>query len=477
MPVLEIDYCPFPYQVEMHEHPARFKVIVGGRRVGKSRMALQELVRHCLEGPDRHGWWVGPTHAMAREVGFEEFRVNYEVLKPAILGVNEALGRVRFKNGSNLYFKGADSERSLRGRGLTFVVVDEAAFVQEEVWTRALQPALADKKGKALLVSTPNGRGNWLYEMACYAASEQSGNLWAYWHWPTMMNPLIDDEELEMNRGSVSEIDFRQEFLAEFVTRGGYVYEEFSEENILRVEPGGLLSPNGHEHDIYLGMDFGFANPCAICFMAVDHKTEVVTQFDEIYKSHMLIDEVEHRILQTLRNHRLRPEDVRAVYTDPAGNAEELQQGVSPVDFLRMSPNRWKVINKKSLIAPGLALVRSFVRASTGQRRLFITSNCVETIRSMRGYSYDKSERSDVVREEALKDGVHDHACDAVRYFFVNRFDHAKWVADRPEQRDYSGNIATARVVMKHCSRCKRQYPSKTPKNAPPFLCRECCEL
>jgi phage terminase large subunit len=476
MPTIEIDYAPFGYQQLLHDHPARFKIVVGGRRVGKSRMAMHELLRHCLSAPNRLGWWIGPTHAMAREVGFEEFRSVADTLQPAIQGINEALGRVRFRNGSQIYFKGADSERSLRGRGLTFCVVDEAAFCTEETWTRALMPALADRKGQALLVSTPNGRGNWLYGMYCYAMSPESRGLWAAWHWPTMMNPLMTPDELEMLRGSVSAIDYRQEFLAEFVSRGGYVYEDFCEENIVRSAPGERLSPSPHEYDIFLGIDFGFANPAAVCFMAVDRETDEVTQFDEIYRSHLPIEEIEAHILATLKRHDLRPEDVRHIYTDPAGNADELESGVSPVDYLRMSRYRWHVANKKSLIAPGLALVRGFIRTATGNRRFFVTSNCVETIRSLRGYSYDKRETSEIVKEEALKDGVHDHMADAIRYFFIGRFDQAKYVAYSPEQSDYSGKSQVRRVMFKRCNRCKRQYSSHTPKGVPPHLCRACLE-
>lgn len=475
MPVIELDYAPFDYQVDLHTNAARFKVVVGGRRVGKSKMALQELIRHCLGGPNRTAWWVGPTHTLAREVGYDEFRLYQEALKPAIASVNEALGRVRFKNGSTLYFKGADAERSLRGRGLTMVVVDEAAFVKESVWTQALMPALADKKGQALLVSTPNGRGNWLYKIASHALSSTDG-LWGYWHWPSMLNPVMTPEEMEIQRAGKSDIDFRQEFLAEFVTRGGYVYDEFNDENVIFAPPGEISSPSAHDHQIFLGMDFGYANPAAVCFMAVDMQTDEVIQFDEVYGARMRINEIEAHVVAKLQMHGLRPEDVKAVYCDPAGNAEDLQQGISPVDFLRMSPYRWKVVNKKSEIAPGLALVRSFIRTSDGRRHFFVTNNCVKTIESLQGYSYDKREGSEVIREEALKDGKHDHMCDAIRYFFVNRFNQVKWVAETPEQSKYSGDDVVRKVVMKRCARCRAYFPSRQPKNMPPFECRGCLE-
>jgi hypothetical protein len=477
LPVVELDYAPFAYQQELHLSTARFTVIAGGRRVGKSKMALQELIKCCLTKPGSHCWWVAPTISMAREIGWEEFRESFmQDLGPALQSTNEALGRVRFRNGSTIYFKGSDSERSLRGRGLNYVVVDEAAFVAEEAWTQSLLPALADQKGRALLISTPNGR-NWFWKMCNFAYLDRTG-MYRYFHWPSFLNPLMDAAEMELMRSSVSEQDFRQEFLAEFVTRGGAVYSDFGEENIIKVPYGQLLSPNPHNYDIYLGIDFGYANPAAVCFMAVDHTTEEVTQFDELYVTRAKIDVIEHMIVEKLQNHGMLPENVRYVYVDPAGNAEDLQMGISPVDFLRQSPFRWRVINKKSLIAPGLALVRSFVRASSGLRRYFVTSNCGETIRSLQGYTYSKKVGSELVKEEPEKDGLHDHMCDAIRYFFVNRFDQAKYVADMPDQANYSQDHKTWRqMTMKRCSRCKNQYPSRTPRGVPPNICKRCCEL
>src|SRR4051812_33019227 len=190
--MIELDYAPYDYQEAVHISPMRFNLIVGGRRVGKSKMALMELVKHCLTTPKAMAWWVAPTITMAREVGWEEFKDYADTLSPAIADKHETLLRVRFKNGSQIYFKGADNERSLRGRGLTYLVIDEAAFVEPEVWTRALRPALSDKRGKVLLISTPNGR-NWFYQQAAYA---NASDTWGYEHWPTWMNPLIGQDEL-----------------------------------------------------------------------------------------------------------------------------------------------------------------------------------------------------------------------------------------------------------------------------------------
>lgn len=465
--MIELNYKPYEYQQEFHDSPARFHLIVGGRRVGKSRMALMELIRHCIDTPKAHAWWVAPTIAMAREVGWEEFKELADDLGPVIESIHETLLRVRFINGSVLYFKGADNESSLRGRGLTYLVLDEAAFIDEDAWKRALRPALADRGGKCLLISTPNGR-NWFYSQASFAHSNAS---WEYAHWPTWMNPLISERELQEAAATISEQDFRQEFLAEFVTKEGMVYDGFSEENI--IEPG---IPSIHDFEVYLGVDFGYANPSAICFMAVDREEDKVIQFAEVYEARRSIDELQDLILLTLKEFNLNPGHVKAIFTDPAGNAEELSSGISPVDFLRQSPFNWTVINKGSDIASGVALVRSYIKAKDGTRRFFVTSNNRETIRSLTGYTYSRATtKHETIKEEPLKDGIHDHMCDAIRYFFVNAFDHSSWLADRPQQYNYGMDMkAKTRPVQKRCQLCKRKFFSRTPVHEPPFTCRDC---
>lgn len=462
MPTIEIGYLPYDYQRTIHNSSKRFHLIVGGRRVGKSKMALMELIKHCITTPHAEAWWVAPTFPMAREIGWAEFKDFEDELEPAIKDSHETLLRVRFKNGASLHFKGADSERSLRGRGLTYLVLDEAAFIDPLVWTRALYPALTDKKGKALLVSTPNGR-NWFYELLHYAEEDPR---WEVHQWPTAMNPLITEEELEQSRSLVSEMDFRQEFLAEFVTREGMVYDNFGDHNIIEeIEID-------HTWTIYLGVDFGYANPTAVGFFAVDPAGSVV-QFAEVYGARLDIYQLDEAIQLKLAEHNLTQDHVQYIYTDPAGNAAEMTGGISPVDALRKMG--WRVENKGSEIAPGLALVRSYIKSANGDVRFFVTKNCKEAIRSLFGYTYEKRSRhNQTIKEDAAKDGIHDHMCDAIRYFFVNKFATNRYFGEVPEEFDYSPQKTAPKLGMKRCSDCHSKFPSRTPEGKPPFKCKRC---
>ncbi len=470
---LEIDYEPFPYQEELHVDDRRFKTVVGGRRVGKSQVALQEAIVHCLTTPNALCWWVGPTYRDAKEVGFEMFMEYAEQLKPALTGIHHTNLYITFINGAKLYFKGSDKPDSLRGRGLTFVVLDEAAFCKEEVWTKVLRPALSDRKGRALFPSTPNGR-NWYYFLHKRAAapSTQSRWSWSAYHWPTALNPIIGPEEIEDAKNNLSDLDFRQEYMAEFITRAGMIYDDFKQDNIID-SFNEEVPPTQYTHTFFIGMDFGYANPTAACLMAIDNKTEKVYQIDELYVVRTPIEKISTQLQQMIGRHGLKMGDIRFIYSDPAGNADEISSGISPVDYLR--GRGWRVDNKGSEVAPGLALVRSYILNASGKRRFFVHKRCKETIKSIYGYTYKLGIRGAPL-EEPDKDGVHDHACDAVRYFFVNRFDHAKYFWSDLEQKPYSGDNSTKSRIMKRCGTCRLPFISRTPKHAPPFLCKECTD-
>ena len=157
-------------------------------------------------------WWVAPTYGMASEV-WRTLRVAAE---DGWREKREVERRLVLPTGGSITVKSADNPDSLRGAGLDGVVLDEAALLQPEVWTHVLRPALSDKQGWALLLTTPRGQANWIHDL--WLGAEDS-NEWARWQMPTAMNPHIPPQELEAARASLGSHVFRQEYLAEFVQR------------------------------------------------------------------------------------------------------------------------------------------------------------------------------------------------------------------------------------------------------------------
>ena len=306
-----IPYKPHQYQIDFHNDKSRFRIVAGGRRVGKTKCCIQEALIHCISTQNALCWWVAPTYKEAKEIGWDELQTFIDIIRPAVKFVHHTQLKITFTNGSEMYFKGGDNPDALRGRGLSMLVGDEAAFLKDNIWGTVLRPALSDRKGRAILISTPNGF-NWFSKLF------KEDNSWKAYHWITSMNPLIGEEEMEDVKKEISDVDYRQEYLAEFITRAGRVYSDFNELNILTDH----IVPSDEKWEIYMGMDFGFANPTAIVFMAYDSLTcNKVVQFDELYVERTQLEDIITMIYDKLVLHGLKVDGVKALYTDPAGNA------------------------------------------------------------------------------------------------------------------------------------------------------------
>lgn len=203
-------------QKEVYDSSARFRVLAAGRRWGKTRLGVSECVEVGLKGG--RAWWVAPTYPLANE-GWRPLRLIGQTIPSAkILEVDK---EVRLPGGGLVQVRSADEAARLRGAGLDFVVVDEAAFCKEETWTEALRPALTDKLGRALIISTPKG-GNWFRDLWEKAGSRED---WARWQYPTTSNPFIPPGEVDSAARELPSLVWRQEYLAEFVDAEGARYK------------------------------------------------------------------------------------------------------------------------------------------------------------------------------------------------------------------------------------------------------------
>ena len=222
-----IDAQPHPGQLEVHNSDARFKVLSAGRRWGKTRLGVNE----CLDTASKGGraWWVSPSYKTS-EVGWRPLRQIARKIPNAEVRLVDRM--VTLPGGGFVAVRSADNPDSLRGEGLDFVVMDECAFMQREAWTEAIRPALSDRLGKALFISTPKGR-NWFWESYQRGINGEEG--WQSWTFPTVNNPYIQASEVEAAKRDLPEIIYRQEYLAEFVDDQGGVFR--------RVQEAAVLSP------------------------------------------------------------------------------------------------------------------------------------------------------------------------------------------------------------------------------------------
>ena len=134
---------------------------------------------------------------------------------------------VTFPGGGTVQVRSADDPDSLRGEGLDFCVMDECAFMKEDAWTHAIRPALSDRQGRAMFISTPKGRG-WFWSLY-QRGNDPNYDEYSSWHFPTSDNPFIDDDEIEAARATLPSLIYRQEYLAEFIEDGGGTFRRIVE--------------------------------------------------------------------------------------------------------------------------------------------------------------------------------------------------------------------------------------------------------
>ena len=210
-----------PWQQSVWDSKARFKVVAAGRRTGKSRLAAYLLIFYGLQVKSGHVFYVAPTQGQARDIMWQAL---LEVGHPVIKSSHINNLQITLINGATISLKGADRPETMRGVSLKYLVMDEYADMKPEVWEQILRPALADQKGGALFIGTPMGR-NHFYDLYTYA-DVGGDNTYEGWHFTSYDNPMLDPEEINVAKKSMSSYAFRQEFMASFEAMGSDIFKE-----------------------------------------------------------------------------------------------------------------------------------------------------------------------------------------------------------------------------------------------------------
>jgi len=264
LPTIQIDVKPHPGQTEVHNHPARFKVLAAGRRWGKTRLGVNECLQVAAHGG--RAWWIAPNYKMS-EVGWRPLRRIGAKIGAEIRKVDR---QIILPNGGWVCVRSADNPDSLRGEGLDFVIFDENAFIAEAAWIEAVSPALADRQGKAVFISTPKRR-NWFYRL--YQQGLDNDNIWQSWQIPTkgceiingelirkphpFENPHIEWKEVVEAFHNLPMDIFRQEWMAAFLEGEGIVFRNITA-CLHAPDPADMAKHKGHQ--IVAGVDWAKQN-------------------------------------------------------------------------------------------------------------------------------------------------------------------------------------------------------------------------
>ena len=392
-------------QGEVFSSKKRFRVLVAGRRFGKSYLSCIELLKAAIERKGETYFYCAPTYRMAKDIAWKTLK--RLVPQVWIKSKNESDLKIELINDSVIELKGTENAMALRGRSLAGVVLDEAAFMDAEVWFEVIRPALADKQGWALFISTPDGTASWFYDLWCYCKEDPTDE-WKRWCYTTIEGGNVPKHEIEAARAQLDQRTFRQEFEASFENLSGLVAVSFGDENISEKAKDITVSP------ILLGVDFNVDPMSGICAVKDGENLYV---FDEIMLTGGATtwDFAE----EVVRRYGV---DRRVIACpDPTGGARKTS-GVGATDHSILRRSGFNVSSPRApwKIRDKITAVNTALLDASGDRRTFIHPRCKQLIKSLRTLTYAPNTG---LPNKNL--GV-DHAFDAFGYLCLQQFNLAK---------------------------------------------------
>jgi hypothetical protein len=369
----------------------RFKVVIAGRRFGKTFLAIRELCYHARM-PDKTVWYITSSYRAARMIAFKPLKKRLLELK-WVSKINETTMEITLKNGSVIALKGADNPDSLRGASLSFVVIDEVAECDSELFFEVIRPALADQEGGALFIGTPKGKNNWSYDL--FQQHHEIPKYWSSWQFTTLEGGFVKPEEIEAARKDMSERQFNQEFCATFETFEGRIAWAFDrEKNVVKIE-----DPNIDV--LHIGIDFNWQPITAA--IHVRHNNDMF-QIDEIMMHSANTQELCDEILSRY------PRSKIFAYPDPSGKAMKTSAGGNS-DHSILTNNGFivKAPRKHNAVKDRINSYNARLCSSDGDRHLWIDPKCKHTIESLEKFVYKEG-------TQQPDKGQFDHMFDAASY-------------------------------------------------------------
>jgi hypothetical protein len=196
-----------PGQKAIADDPARFRVVMCGRRFGKSALGIRLVCDAALKG--QPVGWFAPSYKLA----LEAWRELVSRLGPLIDRQSEQDKRLELKTGGVVEVWTLDSPDPARGRKYALAVIDEAGIAKDllSVWQAAIRPTLVDLGGRALILGTPKGRRHG-FVVLFHRGERGDDPDWASFRASTLSNPYIPASEVEAARKELPPEIFQQEF-------------------------------------------------------------------------------------------------------------------------------------------------------------------------------------------------------------------------------------------------------------------------
>ena len=297
---------------------------------------------------------------------------------------------IELSNGSTVRMGSINQVDSCVGRSYDLIIFDEAALVDgRDAFNIALRPTLDKPNSKAIFISTPRGRNNW------FADFYNRGYNNEYPEWISIRasyheNPRHSETDITEAKKAMSEAEFNQEYLADFNTYEGQVWN-FDHEKCV----SDLSEIDTSKMDLFAGLDVGYKDPTAFCVLAFDWDSEKYYLVDEYLDAERTTEQHAIEIRKLVERW-----DIDWIYIDSAAQQTRF-------DFAQNYDI--STINAKKSILDGIGHVASIV----DNGNLIVDQRSEEALKALDQYQWDPN--PNLLREKP-RHNEFSHMADALRY-------------------------------------------------------------
>lgn len=405
MKKITIPYKPRDLQKEVHEKLKRWNILICHRRFGKTVMVLNEMLKKCLqcELPRPRYYYIAPTYSMAKRIAWDYLKHYTEVIPN--VEYHETELKCDLPNGGRIQLLGSERPQTLRGLYMDGCVVDEMSNTPPNLLTEIVRPALSDRKGWFIGISTPSGH-NHFFDI--YQQAKQNEN-WYAEVFKASETGVVDAEELAEAKRTMPPEIFEAEFECSFEANAiGSIYGQ----SLSKADDEGRITKVPYDPTLKVSTfwDLGMADKTAIWF--VQQKGSAIHLIDYFEDSGESL-EYYAGVLQERRylyDTHYFPHDAQV---------RELGTGKSRYEVAQSLGMPVSIIPKLS-VEDGINAVRM-----TLQRCWFDFEKTKEGLDALRQYRWATNDKG-----EAKNRPVHDwtsHSADAFRYLCVGLQETKQW--------------------------------------------------
>ena len=392
----EIDITPLRPQIAMinalNNPDYRFLVACLSRRLGKTYIAniMAQVVSLV---PESSVLLMSPNYSLT-QISWQLQRSFIKRFDLEVTTNNAKDKLIELSNGSTVRMGSITQADSVVGRSYDLILFDEAALSDagKDAFNLQLRPTLDKPNSKAVFVSTPRGLHNYFHEFYQRGFDHDKYPRWVSIHADYHENTRASDEDIADAKASMSRTEFRQEYLAEFTSMAGRIWD-LDETCIQDLTEMKADEDRMRRMDTIAGIDIGYKDPTAFVVIKYDHEADLYYIIDEFQDNKLTTAE------QAAEVNRLDDKyTIDQIFIDSAA-AQTRFDWASEYDISTSKAKKSKL--------DGIAAVAAIV----DNNKLIVDVNCTETLKTFDQYQWNER----TTKETPLHNGVQ-HLSDAIRY-------------------------------------------------------------